>query len=210
MIRQVVLIVLMFCPVQAMQKVVCTKVVCTSESLAVQEMREELRTRFLRATSGAKGKKRSLGEDDMPLWLGGVLYTAIGITVGGSEGREGDVYIIKNEAGELFALKLYKEDKRDRQTGDEVALAKAKESRAFILVPILVNSEYGYTVFPLLKISLRFRSNNVLLRALQQNLRKALYADRLELGDSSPDNYMYDEQGRLWRIDLGTLREVGG
>jgi len=37
---------------------------------------------------------------------------------------------------------------------------------------------------------------------------KALHEDGLAIGDSSPDNYMYDKQGKLWRIDLSSLHEL--
>lgn len=42
----------------------------------------------------------------------------------------------------------------------------------------------------------------------EAKMDKALHEDGLAIGDSSPDNYMYDKQGKLWRIDLSSLHEL--
>ncbi len=137
--------------------------------------------------------------------LEGVTYTAIGSRGGG---EEGDVYAIRNTAGKSFALKVYVANPREAQDSDVLALHKADKSREFITVPLVVNREYGYTIYQLLDIPYLLRQDPKKLAIFKAAMHRALAEDGLGIGDSHPGNYMYDKQRRLWRIDLSYLHEL--
>ncbi len=133
------------------------------------------------------------------------MSNAIGRAGGGDEG---EVYAIKNEAGATFALKVYEPNKRGLQKSDILAREKANKSREFITVPLEVNREYGYTIYPLLDWPYVLKPNPAKLRAFKKDMKEALAEDGLGIKDSHEKNFMYDEQGRLWRVDLSSLYEL--
>ncbi len=125
-------------------------------------------------------------------------------------GEEGEIYQASDLIGKKFALKIYNTSYRVRQNGDVLALKKAKKSREYLNVPILVNTNVGYSIFPFL-ISTINRNNpekDKIMLEFDKALDLALIEDGLTLGDNgNPDNYMYDDKKRLWRIDFGSLKE---
>jgi len=149
-------------------------------------------------------------------------------------GKEAPVFKIKQlSTGKEFALKIYPKSaspeaireyiekarqspfKRVRslmtdipQYGDLVAFEGARKSQHLLVMPLLVNLQQGYTIFPLLSKGLEGGinyTNNQLTGALDKKLNPLLRADGLFLGDwENTRNYMYDD-GQLKRIDFGAL-----
>lgn len=90
-------------------------------------------------------------------------------------------------------------------------MSKAKKSREFINVPIevnITNKKYRYSISPFLESSVSKNDMNKLIE-FDKKVNDALMQDELQLGDNlNVGNYRYDKNGRLWRIDLGGLREL--
>ncbi len=178
---------------------------CSEESLASEEYRTTLRYQFLAGNILAKGKMRPTKEDYLPLCLDGKRYTAIGREGGGAEGQ---VYTIQNKKGDTFALKVYDHNKRGYQQADLLAIQKAKKSRDYITVPVEVNREYGYTIYPLMAMPYALRPQPQDFYRFVKEMDRALAEDGLAIEDSHEKNFMYDANGRLWRVDLSTLHEL--
>ncbi len=81
-------------------------------------------------------------------------------------------------------------------------------SRAFLAMPLLINTDQGYTVYPLLDMPYKLKKDYQQLVAFKKKMNNALAEDGLGIGDSHEDNFMYDKQGKLWRIDLSSLYEL--
>lgn len=132
----------------------------------------------------------------------------------GQAGEEGVIYQIKNlddnsSTNPGFAIKIY--NLLLRQNGDWLSLAKDRKSKDLLVLPLIVNKEYGYSIFPVLNATLRlkgFTSNEsqMIMDNFDKILNPLLIQDGLKLGDNlHKDNYMYDFNGNLKRIDFGSL-----
>ena len=152
-------------------------------------------------------KREPTQEDYIDLCLGGKLYKAIDRA---GSGDEGDVYKIMNSEGKTFALKVYDDDfSKSYQKGDLLAMQKSRKSREFLNIPLIVNTQYKYSLFPLLNLPYELKQNIQNFHEFENKLDAALKEDGLLIGDTdNKQNYMYDENDRLWRIDLSTLEEL--
>jgi len=145
--------------------------------------------------------------------LDGIMYEIISNL--GSSGEEGFVYNIKKiDSGEELAMKLYKFNHLTEQHGDWLALLKARESKQLLVLPLVVNIEYGYSIFPVLKYGLREKHSSLTVGQLEtgmvafkNKLNPLLKKDGMRIGDNlNTGNYMYDFDDKLKRIDFGSLR----
>lgn len=186
------------------------------ESLTDTNLRKDLPTRFLHSNllkrHGLDPEDEDIGyvrpdeRDYVPICLQGRSYTIISRS---GAGEEGVVYRIKDNQEKLFALKVYDWDYKDRQKGDLIAMQKTHYSRPYLNIPLSVNREHGYSIFPILEFPYKVRPNIVLLSDLEKKVASTLAQDHLSIGDNwNEDNYMYDENYRLWRIDFGSLQEM--
>ena len=156
-----------------------------------------MKSHFLMENGTIEGEAAILMLDDEPYKIHSYLR--------GSE--EAHVYAMENIAGELFALKIYQPESKREQEGDLLAFDKAQKSRLYMRVPVAVNPLYGYSIFPLLTYRYTSKPDEKKLEKLKEELQKALTDDGLTIGDiENTDNYMYDETGRLLRINLETLK----
>jgi len=181
---------------------------CTTETFADRTIIQKLARQFLWSTLEEKGRDHPTQEDYIDVCLGGKHYKIIDRL---GSGDEGDVYEMMNDQGKKFALKLY----RANIEGDLLVMKKANYSKEYLNVPLLVSIQYGYAIFPLLKyifwVDKRTMpyEKRMELESFISRMQIALAQDGLHLEDiDNPQNYMYDTNRRLWRIDLGTIFEV--
>lgn len=147
-------------------------------------------------------------KDETIYCLGGEQYTFIERLGSGSEA---EVYKIRDLHGKEFALKVYYNPAAPGLQAERLVMSKAKKSREFINVPIevnITNKKYRYSISPFLESSVSKNDMNKLIE-FDKKVNDALMQDELQLGDNlNVGNYRYDKNGRLWRIDLGGLREL--
>lgn len=187
-----------------------------AERLEMQEIahRKKIPLKEVRYTDIEEYRSGRLGpleikaypEDAFDLYLGGLLYTVL--TRLGS-GREAIVYEIKDAQDRRFALKIY--DIKERSC-KELLAKNVQKSREYLNIPLIVNTELGYSISPLLKRTYKIHPDGLRFDYFFQDynlkLNEALAEDGLTIDDAAEFNYMYDENNRLWRIDFGSLREL--
>jgi hypothetical protein len=147
-------------------------------------------------------------KDENIYCLGGKQYTFLGRL---GSGTEGEVYKIKDMNGNEFALKVYHQPEAKGLKGELLAMTKAKKSRELINVPIevnMINKERRYSISPFLEKSVSKNDINKLIE-FDKKVNTALAEDGLALGDNlNVGNYRYDKNHRLWRIDIGDIKEL--
>jgi RIO-like serine/threonine protein kinase len=165
---------------------------------------------------GPRPLKGNDPKDFLVVCLKGQPYTIIGRL---GSGDESVVFEIVDSSGKHLALKYYTDEFAGQyQSGDILAMAKANASREFLNIPLVVNRENHYSIYPILEGGTIARNKTELrknakkyeeMNGFSDKLEAALERDGLRIGDTeNPQNYMYDKNGRLWRIDLGQLVEI--
>ena len=184
---------------------ITTREIAKRKNILIKDVKTQDFEEYLEGKLGPL-KRKPTQEDYLELCLNGKLYKALARA---GSGDEGDVYKIMDITGKVFALKVYTDEfSKFYQKGDLIAMKKAQKSREFLNVPLEVSIEYKYSLLPFLDTPYKLKPNIQLFTEFENKLDAALQEDNLLIGDAdNKENYMYDKNGRLWRIDLSTLEE---
>lgn len=149
----------------------------------------------------------------LKICLDGIYYDILDSL---GSGEYGSIWKIKTEDDKIFALKIFYPEKpiskNSFNSGDWIALTKTKESRQFLNLPVVVNTEHNYVIYPKLEKSIGKieinRQEREKVNQFIQETKLALQKDNLKLDDRSDDNIMLDINDNLWMIDFDSLVQI--